>query len=160
MRLFTPVVLLASLLVLPACDSMQKALMQMEKPSVAVRGVQADRGGIEGPSLTFDLEIANPYSFDLPLTGVDYALTTNNTPLLTGVGDVKGAIPAKGMQTVPLKITVPYRQLLSALGGVRPGKPIPYNATLNVGFDAPTIGRITVPTTRAGELPVPAVPGF
>ena len=41
---------------------------------------------------------------------------------------------------------------------MKPGSIVPYTADFKIGVDAPVLGRIEVPLSKSGELPVPAVP--
>jgi LEA14-like dessication related protein len=53
---------------------------------------------------------------------------------------------------------VELRSLLAAVKGMQPGSIVPYTAQIDLGVDAPMLGRINLPVSHSGELPVPAIP--
>jgi LEA14-like dessication related protein len=59
---------------------------------------------------------------------------------------------------IQLPVTVAFSSLFAALKGVKAGAVVPYRADFMIGVDTPILGRVDVPLSKSGELPVPAVP--
>lgn len=108
--------------------------------------------------LVFDVEVANPYSVNLPLLDLGYAIGSGGQQLMNGTIKPSGAIPAKGSKVLQVPAGIRFASLMTVLRGVRPGSVVPYTADFTLGVDAPVIGRMTLPLSKSGELPVPAAP--
>jgi LEA14-like dessication related protein len=95
---------------------------------------------------------------DLPLLDLAYAVGSGDTSLLQGSIKPTGAVPARGVSVIQLPARITYASLIRTLKGVRPGSVVPYKADLTLGVDAPVVGRLALPLSKSGELPVPAAP--
>jgi len=143
---------------LSGCQSMQDLIGGAPKPTAHVIGASIRGLSLENIVLLFDVEVENPYAVSLPLIDFGYSLTSGGTKFLEGTVTPTGSIPARGKQVLQLPATVPFASLLAALKGVKPGAIVPYTADFRIGVNAPVVGRIDVPLSKSGELPVPAVP--
>jgi LEA14-like dessication related protein len=144
--------------VLAGCQSMQEMIGGAPKPTAHVIGTSIRGLSLENIVLLFDVEVENPYAASLPLVDLGYSLTSSGQKFLEGTLKPTGAIPAHGKQVIQLPATVPFSSLYAALKGVKPGAIVPYTADFRIGVDVPVLGRIDVPLSKSGELPVPAVP--
>lgn len=153
-RLLILVIALSSFTLL-GCATVQKLVAY---PSAKVLGV--DVGGISftGLTLTFDVEIENPYTATLPLVGVDYALSSEGKTFMEGELDTDVRIPAKEKRVVPLKVKLPFRELYDLGSNVKEGSVIPYRADLGLKVEAPVVGSIKLPVDTEGEITVPRLP--
>jgi len=143
---------------LAGCQSMQDLIGGAPKPKAHVIGVSIRGLSLENVVLLFDVEVENPYATSLPLIDLGYALSSGGNKFLEGTLTPTGSIPARGRQVIQLPATVPFSSLFTALKGVKPGAIVPYTADFRIGVDVPVLGRIDVPLSKSGELPVPAVP--
>lgn len=130
----------------------------ISKPSARVTGVRLEGLRMDGVTLGFDVEVANPYGVALPVAKLDYALQSGGNRFLDGKTDFQGTVPANGKQTIPLQARLGFLEVLRVLGGVRPGAVVPYTADLGIGVDAPGVGPLRLPVSAKGEFPVPDVP--
>jgi LEA14-like dessication related protein len=144
-----------SALVLSAgCDTLQN----MQKPKASLKGVKLADISLESASLLFDVEIANPYSVDLPMVNVDYGVVSNANKLFSGKADITGIVPANSTKMISLPAKVSYMDVARAFKGVSPGSKIPYQADVGLSVNAPVLGVIRLPLNKTGELDVPAIP--
>jgi len=143
---------------LAGCQSMQDLIGGAPKPKAHVIGVSIRGLSLENVVLLFDVEVENPYATSLPLIDLGYALSSGGNKFLEGTLTPTGSIPARGRQVIQLPATVPFSSLFTALKGVKPGAIVPFTADFRIGVDVPVLGRIDVPLSKSGELPVPAVP--
>ncbi len=154
---FAAFALICSALV-AGCQSMQDIIGGVPKPTAHVIGASIRGLTLENIVLLFDVEIENPYAASLPLIDLGYSLTSGGAKFLEGTVTPTGSIPARGKQVIQLPATVPFSSMFAALKGVKPGAIVPYTADFRIGVDAPVLGRLNVPFSKNGELPVPAVP--
>ena len=90
---------------------------------------------------------------------MDVALSSRGKQFLSGASEVSGTVPAKGSRTVPVRADVDFAGMLSVVTSVKPGAVVPWKADLTLSVDAPGVGRLALPLSKSGELPVPTVPG-
>jgi len=140
------------------CQSMQDLIGGAPKPTAHVIGASIRGLSLENIVLLFDVEVENPYAASLPLIDIGYLLASGGRQFLEGTVQPTGSIPARGKQVIQLPATVQFSSLLAALKGVKPGAIVPYTADFRIGVNAPVLGRLDVPLSKSGELPVPAVP--
>ncbi len=143
---------------LAGCQSMQDIIGSVPKPSARVIGASIRGLTLENIVLLFDVEVENPYATSLPLIDLGYSLASGGAKFLEGTVTPTGSIPAGGKQVIQLPATVPFSSMITALKGVKPGAIVPYTADFRIGVDAPVLGRLDIPFSKSGELPVPAVP--
>lgn len=152
------VALLLMLSLLAGCQSLQDIAGMAPKPTARVVGTSLRGLTLQNAVLLFDVEVSNPYAASLPLVDLSYALGSGGKKFLEGSVRPSGSIPAKGKQVIQLPVTVGFAPVISTLKGVKPGAVLPYTADLRLGVDAPAIGRLEVPLSKNGELPIPTVP--
>jgi LEA14-like dessication related protein len=148
----------ALLLALAGCQSVDQMLKSAPKPTARITGARLQDLNLEKAGLVFDVEVKNPYAVPLPLLDVSYAFGTGGQRLAEGSAKSSGSIPASGARTLQVPVVLQFRSLFAAAKEVQPGSVLPYTADLRFGLDAPVLGRVDVPVSHAGELPVPALP--
>lgn len=140
------------------CQSMQDIIGGVPKPTAHVIGASIRGLSLDNIVLLFDIEVENPYAASLPLIDLGYSLTSGGRKFLEGTVTPTGSIPARGKQVIQLPATVQFSSLFATLKGVKPGAIVPYTADFRIGVNAPVLGRLDIPLSKSGELPVPAVP--
>jgi LEA14-like dessication related protein len=147
--------LLFALALLSGCALFQEVV---PKPSARIADVRLTGLNLQKADLVFDVEVTNPYAVALPLIDLTYALASGENRFLEGSVKPQQSIPAGGTGKVELPASVTFSSLLKVVQGVRPGAVLPYTADLAATVDTPLLGRLVVPVSRRGELPIPAVP--
>jgi LEA14-like dessication related protein len=143
---------------LNGCQSLEGILQTAPKPAARIIGTELKNLSLERIDLVFNVEVSNPYPVDLPLLDLSYTVASGGTGLLQGNIRPSGAVQAHGTSLIQLPARITFVSLISTLKGVRPGSVIPYQADFTLGVDAPAVGRLTLPLSKSGELPVPAAP--
>jgi len=115
-----------------------------------------DRAALE---LVFDVEIANPYSTEMPLTNMTYNLSSKTTKLVTGSAKPNTAIAAGAKEKVALPVRVHYGKILRTLKDVEPGSLIPYSAELVLSANAGVAGELELPLKKQGKVTLPFISG-
>lgn len=132
----------------------------LEKPTARITGVKLQDVQTTSATMLFDVQVDNPYTLDMPLSDVDYALTSQGQRFVAGEAEIAGAVPAGGSKTVGIPVRISYVELINAVKGAAPGVTIPYTADLGLSMDAPMLGRLRVPVSREGELTIPSTTGL
>jgi LEA14-like dessication related protein len=158
MHRFALLVLIASLVLLGGCESVQKLLADMDKPTASIKGVRFASLSLDQVGLVFDIEVDNPYAVAMPLTNIDYGLASGGAALASGQASLDGVVPARGSRVIAMPVNLAVAELLKAGSDMRPGKVLPYKADLGLSVDAPGVGPLKLPMSHSGEVPVPAVP--
>lgn len=163
MRPFSRIAFLAFLSVLSfafigGCKSLDETLSAAPKPTARIIGAELRHLNLQTADLLFTVEVSNPYVVGLPLLDLSYAIGSSGKNFMEGSMRPSGTVPAGGSSIVQLPARIDLVSLLETLQGVRPGSVVPYRADFTLGVDAPVIGRLNLPLSRTGELPVPAVP--
>jgi LEA14-like dessication related protein len=140
------------------CQTLEGILESSPKPTARIIGTEMKNLSLQKIDLIFNVQVANPYAVDLPLLDLAYNVGSAGTSLLQGNIKPSGAVPAGGTSVIQLPARITVASLIRTLKDVRPGSVVPYRADVTLGVDAPVAGRLTLPLSKSGELPVPAAP--
>lgn len=145
-------------LLLFACDALN-LLSSTARPSAKVVSTSIDGLDLNGLNLNFGVEIQNPYSTNIPLTQLSYALATEGTPFLSGqLADKPGSIPALGSTVVQVPVRINFQKAMQMVSSIQPGKSVPYQADLTISVDALGLGNVDIPLRQSGQIPIPDLP--
>jgi len=86
-----------------------------ETPTVKVHKVQMGNFNLSGGSAIFVLNITNPNSFPIPLTGFDYGLKLNGVEVANGVKEQRVTIAARQSQKLEVPLTLSFSNMISML---------------------------------------------
>lgn len=128
----------------------------LQRPSARITGVKLRDVRTTDATMLFDVRVENPYTFALPISNVDYKLSSRGQQFLTGDADVQGTVPPEDSETVGVPVRISYVELINTVKGARPGATIPYRADLGLSLDAGALGRLRVPLSKEGELSIPS----
>jgi LEA14-like dessication related protein len=147
----------AVLMLNAGCQTVESVLA-FKKPKASLIGLRFGEITLTSADIMFNVEIENPYSVSMPLTNMDYALSTSDKPLLSGKAKLASIIDAKSSKVITLPATISYREIAKAFSNIMPGSQIPYKADLGLSVDTPVFGTILLPLTRQGQISVPSIP--
>ncbi len=137
---------------LSGCQTLEQAFL---KPTASVKDITFGKISLESATLLFDIELENPYTFDLPLLNITYAVSSEEQLLFSGGADLQTMVPAKSKQTVSLPVQVGYKDVFNAFRGFATKLKIPYEAEVGLSFDTPVAGKISIPLKKTGQISVP-----
>ncbi len=142
-----------------AAAAVLAAVAGCSAPSAKLAGMSFKDIGLQSVTIVFDVELTNPNASALPLANVDYELSSRGSSFFAGEAALEGEVPARGAKTVSLPVRITFGQLLTALADVKLGSVLPYKAQLGVSVNVPVLGKLRLPMSREGSLPVPTAPG-
>jgi LEA14-like dessication related protein len=148
---------LALLLAIVGCRSFDLSGMP-RRPEVAVSGAEIELLTFDEARVRFDVALANPNPVGVRLAGFDYRLTIDGVEFLTGTVDRAVSIAARGSSTIPVPVAFRYDALFSAVVRLAEAAETPYEMSVGFSFDVPVLGRVRVPGSLKGTIPVIHVP--
>jgi LEA14-like dessication related protein len=140
--------LVATALVLMAgCSSIPKTI---EKPEVALQGIDIQKASLTDATVLLKLEVRNPNPFALEVDRMKYGLELNGKSFAQGTMKDGVEIAADGDGEIVVPVRMKYWDLFSQFKDVVKGKVSNYviNGTL-------TSGDRDFPFTKKGELKLP-----
>ncbi|MCG7871407.1 MAG: LEA type 2 family protein [Candidatus Thiodiazotropha lotti] len=154
------ITLLFLVLLFQGCSSLQQAeqLMTGIAPTGEVKGVKLSGLDLRGIDLLFDVEVDNPNPVAITLDGLDYDLQLLNRRFLKGQQAMGMSLAADGKSQVKLPVRMEFEQLLKQYSELSKRDDVPYQLDLGLGVDVPLLGRVRLPVSYQGVLPVPKLP--
>lgn len=128
------------------------------KPSANIVDAKLTDLTLEGVTVALKVDVKNPYPIAVPLTNVEYALSSKQASILTGAMTNPGSIPARGSKTLDVPLRVKFADVLAAVEGLKLGAVVPYAVNMNFNLDVPGGEKLSLPLKKEGELPIPNVP--
>ncbi|MCG7975324.1 MAG: LEA type 2 family protein [Candidatus Thiodiazotropha taylori] len=154
------ILLLFMILLFQGCSSLQQAeqLMNGIQPTGEVKGVKLSGLDLRGIDLLFDVEVDNPNPVAISLDGLDYDLKLLNRSFLKGQQSMGMSLAADGKSQVKLPVRMEFERLLQHYSELSNRDDVPYQLDLGLGIDVPPLGRVRLPMSYQGRLPVPKLP--
>jgi len=128
---------------LSGCASMVQELMQAPQ----VKGVQLKSFSAKDKSIVFDVDLYNPNSFALPISGLSGDMMLNQLEVGSIEAESDQNLAALSTQTVTVPIALDTNALIEAAQSVLTKRQANYN--FNGGVKTP-VGKI--PFSKSGEL--------
>jgi len=141
---------------LAGCETMRE-VQYAAKPTARMVGLRLEDVKLDYATLLFDVEVDNPYRFNLPLLSLHYSLTRDGYAFFTATAFGETSVPPNTKTVLSLADEVIYARLLRALNG-KAGSKIPYKAELRLSVKTPKLGLIKLPAKNEGYLSLPKTP--
>ncbi len=146
--------MLAAIGLLGGCKSVQDLTEAIRRPGVRITGTELEALSFTGARLRFDVEIENPNPIAIELSGFDYELQIEEEPLVMGEVDQRVRLAARGSSTVPFPVEVAFEELLQSVRELAEREEADYRLAAGFSFDLPVLGRIRVPVSTSGSVPI------
>ncbi len=158
-RILSLFLIFFSFFLISSCSTLDK-LIGENRPSASIVGARLSNLNAQSATVTFDVSVDNPYGVDLPILGLDFALSNRGNQFLAGAVNDPGFIPAMNSRVVPVVAQIPFADAMRVLSDVKPGAVIPYEAIMGLNLDLPSFGAFRIPLQKSGEFPIPAIPNI
>ncbi|HKJ84666.1 MAG TPA: LEA type 2 family protein, partial [Spirochaetia bacterium] len=149
---------IAVLLLLTGCESLRRIGLSIERPTATVVGVSVSRLDFREAELTAEILVENPNAVGITLTGFSYTLVVEGVEFLSGTQTRGVSIPAFGERSFEFPVTVGFRNLVDTVGAMRDRDEASYTFEIDLGFELPILGEVTVPVRREGTFPIVRLP--
>ena len=127
-------------------------------PQVDFAGAKLTGLSFDTVDLMFDLRIRNPNSVGLKMAGFNYDFLINGNSFLKGNQDKGLDIQAGGESTVQVPISLGYVDLYQTFQSLRNQDNSVYQINFGLAFDLPVLGRVDIPVSTSGDLPLLKLP--
>lgn len=146
------ILLLVAVLLCTGCGS-------VAQPTATFRSADIADVSADGIALKFNVDVANPNSFDLPISGTSYNLRLGGVSVMDGTAEPTASIPASGKLPVAIPVVVSFDRLLKAKDALAASRGnVPYELDGTMEFSAgplKALGQgIRVPLNFSGTLPL------
>ncbi|HTL32685.1 MAG TPA: LEA type 2 family protein [Kofleriaceae bacterium] len=147
MRLFAFAAAGIAALALSGCSLFMHSI---EKPKADVRDVSLSSASFSGVSGELHLDVMNPNSFSVPLSGIDWTLSVGGARAVTGSVQLSQQIPAKGVAPVTTSLSIATGDALNVAAVLARGSR-DYQISVRLHFST-QVGQIDVDVTHQGQL--------
>ena len=132
------------------------ACSQIKQPSATFNSVNVTDLTPQGFTMAFDLNVHNPNSVALPVSGANYKLGFAGVNVLEGKAKPDATLPANGSAPVKLPVTLTFDNLLAAEKAiVNGGGKLPYSFTGDLAFNAgDSAGALTKALGQSPSVPL------
>lgn len=122
----------------------------IERPSAQVRDASVTAAGLGGVSGSLRLDVTNPNTFGVPLSGIDWQLTIGGNRAATGNVELQQTIPARGVAPVATSLTISTADAIGVVQAIASGAhEYQLDATLHFSTK---VGQLDVAVHYTGEL--------
>ncbi|KAL2650848.1 hypothetical protein R1flu_018976 [Riccia fluitans] len=128
------------------------------KPEASVAAIHLPHISMEEADIVIDVLITNPNPVPIPLIDIEYLVESDERKLVSGTIPDAGTIHAHGSETVKIPIKLVFKDLTDTWEDINPGQIVPYLIKVTLIVDIPVIGRISIPISKEGEIPIPEKP--
>ncbi|CAM8956661.1 unnamed protein product [Rhodiola kirilowii] len=128
------------------------------KPTADLVAIRISSINLQKADIVVDLLIKNPNPIPIPLIDVSYLIESDGRKLISGLIPDSGTIHAHGEEIVKIPVSLIYDDIKSTYADIKPGSIIPYKIKVELIFDVPVFGRITIPLEKIGKIPIPYKP--
>ena len=137
-----------------ACRALLKEVFETPKVRLVNVGFAsnpftAPKGPIEA---VLHLQVTNPNSYGVTVSGVRYAATIGTVMLAEGERNEETRIGPSGETMVNVPVTLRSEAFSAALRQVMEARTIPYEFCGSVGVVAPVVGTVRIPFSKTGTI--------
>jgi LEA14-like dessication related protein len=156
MRIYRQIlILLVVTCLIYGCAILRKAI---EKPTVDFQDFNITDIDFTSITTAFNFHLTNPNPVGVRLDGFEYQFVIEGNQFLSGNNPNRVGLAARGESNVSIPITLKYIDVYEAVTALAKNEgSIPYNISGKFFFNTP-IGRIPIPFSKSGELPVLKMP--
>ena len=146
--------------ILSGCAELLQLLQQsnVQKPTAQVVNAKLNGLSFSQADLLFDIQINNPNSIGVSLAGLDYGLKINDFSLFSGNKNDALTVEAQGTSTVQIPLSLKYEDIYKTVKTLTNQSKSIYAFEGGLSFDLPVLGKVRIPVSKSGELPLLRLP--
>lgn len=135
-------------------------IKKMKKPELTFKSLELQNATFETVDLLATLGIQNPNPISVSLNGFEYEVRFEGKSLFQGRQDKKIPIQAHAESPLNIPIHVFYKNIYDAFKNYESKEEASFEVMINVFFELPVLGTITLPATKTGSLPLLKMPSI
>jgi LEA14-like dessication related protein len=132
----------------------------VEKPDVRISKTNLSGLTFEQADLVFDIEINNPNTVGISLTGFDYDLLLNNKSFLKGDQNKQIEMKANDVSTIQIPLSLLYDNIFRTYNSLKNEDKITYSLKTGISFNLPVLGEVRIPVSSSGDFPSIKIPAI
>src|SRR3569623_105588 len=122
----------------------------IERPTAQVREASVTAAGFGGVSGSLRLDVTNPNTFGVPLSGIDWQLAVGGNRAATANAELQQTIPARGVAPVSTSLSIATSDAIGVMQAIAGGaREYQLDATLHFSTN---VGQLDVTVHYTGEL--------
>jgi LEA14-like dessication related protein len=125
-------------------------MRSIERPQAKVRDVSVSSAGFTGVTGQVQLDVTNPNSFGVPLSGIDWQLSVGGARAVTGSVQLSQTIPARGVAPITTSLAIDARDAI-AVGSALASGVREYQLSARLHFST-AVGPLDVDVQHRGTL--------
>ncbi|GJT72363.1 desiccation protectant protein Lea14 [Tanacetum coccineum] len=133
------------------------AMASIPKPKATVTDVDFKGIGLDSVTYNAKVSVSNPYIAPIPIGEVHYILKSAGRVIATGTVPDQGSLKGSGDTLLNVEVKVPHTVLISLVEDIAVDWDIDYELQVNLVFDLPFIGDISIPITKTGVIKLPSL---
>jgi LEA14-like dessication related protein len=139
------------------CETL-RSLISVERPEVRVQGAELTALSFDGAQVTVDLAIDNPNPIGISMSGFSYELLIEGDQFLAGESDQAIQIEPNASSELAVPVAFGFRELADTVTSLGDKEEAAYEVNLELRFDLPVLGQVSVPVRVDGSFPVVRIP--
>ncbi len=151
------VLLVGFLLSLFSCETL-RTVLDVREPSARVESLRITALSFSDVELTADIAIDNPNAIGVSLSSFSYDVLVEGNRLVSGREDTGLSIAAQASSNVTLPVVLSYEEIRRVVQASRQQDELAYAVSIDLSFELPVLGTVTLPVERDGLLPVVRLP--
>jgi LEA14-like dessication related protein len=152
------ILLIAASVLLTGCQSLRRLGLAVEQPTARVESVSLSELTFDRAELTAELAVDNPNAIGITLSGFAYTLEIEGREFLSGEQQRGVRIAPFDEGALRLPLSIRFQELLDTYEAVRSRDEAAYAVGIDLQFDLPALGAVTVPVRREGIFPIVRAP--
>ena len=141
---------LASLVTAVALSGCSLFMHSIERPTAQVRDASLTAAGFGEVTGQLRLDVTNPNTFGVPLSGIDWQLAIGGARTATGRFELQQTIPARGVAPVTTSLTIATADAMH-VAGVLAGGARDYRIDATLHFST-NVGQLDVDVHYTGTI--------
>jgi LEA14-like dessication related protein len=125
-------------------------MRSIERPQAKVRDVSVSSAGLTGVTGRLQLDVTNPNSVGVPLSGIDWQLSVGGARAVTGRAQLSQTIPARGVAPITTSLTIDARDAMAVASALASGVR-DYQLVASLHFST-VVGQLDVEVEHRGTL--------
>lgn len=130
----------------------------VKKPTIDVEGIAVTGLDLKSVDLLLTLNVNNPNSFGISLTGYRYDVQLNDKSVVSSDDKNGFSLPGRGDKQITVPVTIGFSEVMALMKEVKPGKPMKYRVAADLFLDVKVMKDFKVSTSKEGELNIPQIP--
>ncbi len=140
-------------LVLTGCETLRE-ILEVEAPTAEVDSVRIESLSFTDVGLIAEIGVENPNPIGISLAGFSYTVDLEGERILEGDQPQGLAIESFDRSVVLLPVGLNYESILESVRSLRGQTEARYEIGVELRFDLPILGPITIPVNTEGSIPI------